>query len=103
LSSDGKCFCGLPSNSHPLTVSTIDLKDSNVIEWSVENNTRDNGLTDAYGEVKFKNFSEYSEVTAKVNYSKRIYTLAKNVIEASYRIVFTAFLTLLSDTRIQNN
>ncbi len=70
---DGKCFCGLPRNSHPLNDSTIDLKDTHETEWSVKNNTQDDGLTDAYGEVEFKNFSEYSEVTAKVITKKKYF------------------------------
>ena len=35
-------------------------------KWNLEQHTRDVGLTDAYGEIFFKNFSEYSEINAKV-------------------------------------
>ena len=65
-----KCVCGLLKRFHDsVGTSAINLKDFNqeIPTWSVENNTEDDGLSDAYGEVKFNNFSEYSEVTSKVN------------------------------------
>jgi len=69
-----KCVCGLLKRFHDsVGTSAINLKDFNqkIPTWSVENNTQDDGLTDAYGEVKFNNFSEYSEVTSKVNIELR--------------------------------
>jgi len=64
--------------SHTHGSSVVSVKDLNQSEWSVENNTKDDELTDAYGEVKFKNFSEYSEVTAKVITNPKYYNYLVN-------------------------
>ena len=56
------CVCGLTKSQHIVRIANANSD----IEWTVENNTVDDGLTDAYGEIFFKNFSEYSENKAQV-------------------------------------
>ena len=54
-------MCGLSKNDH---VNSNQNEDQ---DWSIENNTENDGLTDSYGEIFFRNFSEYSENKAQVN------------------------------------